>query len=71
MGLVDVDGLGEVTGAPRQQRSLRRMCQVLSWALAPSPGRGAGRKRGWRTSWRLMGMCSRFTPGPWTLEEIY
>jgi hypothetical protein len=28
------------------------MRQVLSWALARSPGRGAGRARGWRPSAR-------------------
>jgi hypothetical protein len=33
-----VDGLGELAGAPGQQRSLRRMRQVLSWAFARLPG---------------------------------
>lgn len=31
----------------RQQRSLRRMCQVLSWPLARSPGTVAGHVRAW------------------------
>ena len=35
-----------------QQRSLRRMRQVLSWALARSPGRGAGHELGWPPSGR-------------------
>jgi hypothetical protein len=34
--------------ARQGQRSLRRMCQVFSWALARSPGIAAGRGRGWR-----------------------
>jgi len=34
----DVDGFGELPGAPGQQRSLLRMCQVFSWALARSAG---------------------------------
>jgi hypothetical protein len=33
-----VDGLGELAGAPGQQRSLRRIRQVLSRAFALSPG---------------------------------
>src|SRR5215472_15854602 len=35
-----------------QQRSLRRMCQVFSWALARSPGIATGHGRGWRPSAR-------------------
>jgi hypothetical protein len=31
-----------------QQRSLRRMRQALSWALARPPGTVAGRGHGWR-----------------------
>jgi hypothetical protein len=38
VGLQDVDGLGELPGFPGQQRSLRRMRQVLSWALKRSSG---------------------------------
>jgi hypothetical protein len=33
-----VDGLGELTGGPGQQRSLVMIFQVLSWAFALSPG---------------------------------
>jgi hypothetical protein len=33
-----------------KQRSLRRMRQVLSWALAARRGRGAWRGSGWRPS---------------------
>jgi hypothetical protein len=36
-GLKDVDRLGQLPGAPGQQRSLRKMRQDLSWALARSP----------------------------------
>src|SRR5690348_15253787 len=30
-------GFGELSGSPGQQRSLRSMCQALSWAFARSP----------------------------------
>jgi hypothetical protein len=41
-----------------QQRSLRRMCQVLSWALARSPG---PRSRAWA---RLAAFCDSGLPRP-------
>jgi hypothetical protein len=37
-GLRDVDGLGELPGAPRAAAQPAQMCEVLSWALARSPG---------------------------------
>jgi hypothetical protein len=37
-GLQNVDGFGELAGAPGQLRSLRRILQVLSCAFALSPG---------------------------------
>jgi hypothetical protein len=41
-----------------QQRSLRRMCQVLSWALARSPG---PRSAAWA---RLAAFCDSGLPRP-------
>jgi len=41
-----------------QQRSLRRMCQVLSWALARSPG-----DRSWARA-RRAAFCEAGLPRP-------
>jgi hypothetical protein len=36
--LRDVDGLGELSGAPGQQRIMRRMCQFLSLGVGEFAG---------------------------------
>jgi hypothetical protein len=65
--------LANCPAPPRQQRSLRRMCQVLSWALARSPGRaawrGPGKWRGAPQDSRARRRAHRYpllvTPQPW------
>jgi hypothetical protein len=57
-GLKDVDGFGELPGAPGKQRSLRRMRKFLSWAFARSPGL---RSLAWA---RLASFCETGLPRP-------